>query len=668
MNKPDLFKSIFDMFSHEYMTLGTKRVHPVHGWLIMGILVGFVAGVAFVANSSGGFNTIQAATIVESPSLTSTTYSKSQINLMWSTSNTGVTGVEIWRATATSTLSKFSKIKTLSGSSYTSYTDTNLSTSLTGITYFYRLRTLSKDATTRVVTYSPYSNIASATTQSTLYPTQPTNLSASLISSPLAIKLSWRDKANNESGFKIERARSVSGPWQEIATTLTNIVTYSDASVLPGTSYSYRVRASNSTGDSPYSNIVSKTTSGTAPDTQAPSVSTFTVSPADSPVTSPQTLTLTAAVSDNVGVSMVTFSKGSTVICSLPGTGPSASYTCGWTVSAMDNGSHTLTVTAYDGAGNNVVSNSISFTIAIVVDTTAPSTPTNLTAVPVSSNNINLSWDSATDNVGVVGYKLLRNSTVIELATTSYQDSNLTASTTYSYSVSAVDAAGNTSPVSPSISATTLAAPTSGVGSGSTFTNANTILLPTPPGTGSASNAVPGEPGSLYPSTIAVSGLGTSISSLRVVINDLRHTIPDDIDMLLVGPQGQKMIIWSDVGGFNSTCGPAFNFTICNNTTALGSTGPTVTLDDSAPTDLSAVTAISTTAYKPTNVGNATDMFPAPAPVSPYGNPQPDGIATLGSVFNGTNPNGIWRLYVIDDGLGGTGRINGGWSLIISTN
>ena len=201
-----------------------------------------------------------------------------------------------------------------------------------------------------------------------------------------------------------------------------------------------------------------------------------------------------------------------------------------------------------------------------------------------------------------------------------------------------------------------------------TFTNSSTILLPAPPGTGSVSNAVPGEPAGLYPSAILVSGMGTQISKLVVRINDFRHTAPDDVDMLLVGPQGQKMIIWSDVGGFNSTCGPAFDFMICNNTTALGSTGPTVTLDDTAAEVLGNSGFITSGAFQPVNVGTATDMFPAPAPAGPYNSPGPAGAATFAGVFNGTDPNGLWRLYVIDDALSATGRINGGWSLIITTS
>ena len=94
-------------------------------------------------------------------------------------------------------------------------------------------------------------------------------------------------------------------------------------------------------------------------------------------------------------------------------------------------------------------------------DTIPPSAPTGLTATAVSGTQVNLSWTASTDNVGVTGYKVFRNGTQIATPTaTTFNDTGLTASTTYSYTVSAVDAAGNTSTPSGAVSATTAAADT----------------------------------------------------------------------------------------------------------------------------------------------------------------------------------------------------------------
>jgi hypothetical protein len=86
-------------------------------------------------------------------------------------------------------------------------------------------------------------------------------------------------------------------------------------------------------------------------------------------------------------------------------------------------------------------------------DTTPPSTPANLSATAISGTQINLSWSSSTDNVGVTAYRLERCtgsscSNFSQIATptgTSYNDIGLSANTTYRYRVRAVDAAGNLS-------------------------------------------------------------------------------------------------------------------------------------------------------------------------------------------------------------------------------
>ncbi len=57
-------------------------------------------------------------------------------------------------------------------------------------------------------------------------------------------------------------------------------------------------------------------------------------------------------------------------------------------------------------------------------------------------------------------------------------------------------------------------------------------------------------PATPYPSTCDVSGMSGSISDVNVQINGLSHTYPDDIDMLLVSPDGQNAIFFSDAGGF----------------------------------------------------------------------------------------------------------------------
>jgi fibronectin type 3 domain-containing protein len=100
---------------------------------------------------------------------------------------------------------------------------------------------------------------------------------------------------------------------------------------------------------------------------------------------------------------------------------------------------------------------------APAVDTTAPSAPTGLTASASSSNQANLSWTAATDNVGVKDYNIYRGAngatpTLIATTTTnatSYTDTSVIGSTAYTYQVSAQDAAGNIGPLSNTASVTT---------------------------------------------------------------------------------------------------------------------------------------------------------------------------------------------------------------------
>ena len=89
-------------------------------------------------------------------------------------------------------------------------------------------------------------------------------------------------------------------------------------------------------------------------------------------------------------------------------------------------------------------------------DTTAPSIPTGLSAIAVSSSQINLAWTASTDNVGVTGYKIYRTGSLITSVTgTSYSNTGLIAGTSYSYTVATYDAAGNVSAQSNPVSATT---------------------------------------------------------------------------------------------------------------------------------------------------------------------------------------------------------------------
>ncbi len=136
-----------------------------------------------------------------------------------------------------------------------------------------------------------------------------------------------------------------------------------------------------------------------------------------------------------------------------------------WTTNPVPlvDGNNYFSVWVYDGDEANPDTKKWTDTINIyyegggISDTSAPSVPQNVTATAVSSSQINLSWDASTDNVGVTGYRVTRDGVQIGAATsTTYQDLGLSPSTSYTYQVSAYDAAGNESALSNSVIVATL--------------------------------------------------------------------------------------------------------------------------------------------------------------------------------------------------------------------
>ena len=106
---------------------------------------------------------------------------------------------------------------------------------------------------------------------------------------------------------------------------------------------------------------------------------------------------------------------------------------------------------------SDAASASLSAALSInILDSVAPTLPTNIAASVVSATHINLSWTASTDNVAVTGYKVYRNGVQVGTPTaTSFSDNGLTSATSYSYTVAACDAAGNCSAPSTAVSATT---------------------------------------------------------------------------------------------------------------------------------------------------------------------------------------------------------------------
>jgi subtilisin-like proprotein convertase family protein len=165
---------------------------------------------------------------------------------------------------------------------------------------------------------------------------------------------------------------------------------------------------------------------------------------------------------------------------------------------------------------------------------------------------------------------------------------------------------------------------------GGTFTNGDGIAIP---GTGTVGDSNP------YPSVIDVFGLSGVVTHVSAAFNGLSHTFPDDIDALLVAPDGSTVMLMSDACGSTDLVGANYTFD-------SGAAGP---MADAGPCPDGS--------YQPSDYVTG-DPMPSPAPPGPYGNSL--------SALNGINPNGTWSLFVEDDANGDTGSMTT-WSVTLTT-
>jgi chitodextrinase len=301
----------------------------------------------------------------------------------------------------------------------------------------------------------------------TTAPTAPGALTATAASGT-QLNLSWTASTDNVgvTGYKVERCTG-NGCTSFAQIAGVTATSFSDSGLLGGTTYGYRVRATDAAGNlSTYSNTSYGVTTGTA-DTQAPSAPSGLTATASS--SSQIGLTWTAST-DNVGVTGYRIERCSGASCTSfaqVGTTSGASATTYTSSGLTASTSYRFRVRATDAAGNlSGYSNIVSTTTSSSADTTPPSAPANLAATASSSSQIGLSWTASTDNVGVTGYRIERCSgasctSFAQIGTTTgatnFSNSGLTASTTYRYRVRANDAAGNLSGYSNIASATTSA-------------------------------------------------------------------------------------------------------------------------------------------------------------------------------------------------------------------
>ncbi len=273
-------------------------------------------------------------------------------------------------------------------------------------------------------------------------PTVATNLHTTSVAYN-RVELAWdaaSDPESGVSGYRVYRGGALLG--------FTANLTYADTTVAAGTTYSYTVRAINgatlASGDSNAAVAVTPVPT----DTQPPST------PANLAVDAITTTSVHLgwdAATDNIGVTAYRVYRGGALLVTLAGT------------SHDDTGltpatNYSYRVSALDAAGNeSALSAAVAARTGDPDDTTAPSVPAGLQVGAVTTTTAQLSWNASTDNNSVAGYRIYRDGALVgTAAATSFSDTGLTASTDYSYRVSAFDGADNESAQSAAVMARTL--------------------------------------------------------------------------------------------------------------------------------------------------------------------------------------------------------------------
>ena len=387
----------------------------------------YVVRASNIGGDSADSVEVSATTLPEAPGapsgLAATTVSQTQINLSWTDNSSNEDNFIVGRSTTAG--GSYADIATL-GAGVTSFNDTGLTANTT---YYYVVRTKNAGGE------SANSAEASATTLP-VPPAAPTGLTAITVSAS-QIDLSWTDNASNESSFTVARSTTVGGPYTDIATLPANSMSYSDTGLSANTAYYYVVRASNAGGVSANTAEASATTLPLPP--TAPSGLTATT------VSQTQINLTWSDNSDNevnfIVARSTTAGGPYTDIATLPANTTSYNNT-GLTA----NTTYYYVVRASNTGGASANSNQASATTL----PTAPAAPSNLSVLAYSSTQINLAWadNASNESSYIVARATTSGGPYTDVATlaansTSYNDTGLSANTTYYYVVRASNAGGS---------------------------------------------------------------------------------------------------------------------------------------------------------------------------------------------------------------------------------
>lgn len=285
-------------------------------------------------------------------------------------------------------------------------------------------------------------------------PTVPTGLTKGTVTSTTAV-ISWTASTDNVgvTGYDVYRNGSL------IKSNVTS-TSYTDSGLTASTTYSYTVLAKDAAGNQSAQSSALQVTTSEAPADNIAQIYYYKQTKGWTSVNVHYQITgSTWTAAPGVAMNDTACTNWATKSINLgTATGLKAAFNNG--SGTWDNnggGDFTLgtgITTIKDGV---VTANAASPCEPVIPDTTAPSVPTGVTKGAVTSTTAAISWTASTDNVGVTGYDIYRNGTLIKSnhTSTSYTDTGLAASTAYSYTVLAKDAAGNQSAQSTALTVTT---------------------------------------------------------------------------------------------------------------------------------------------------------------------------------------------------------------------
>jgi len=391
--------------------------------------------VAYNSNVTSTQSNYAYATILPSmpTGVTAITNSVSSITVSWEPV-TGAIGYYVYRSTTAD--GNYSSIIL---TATTSFADNSLSS---GTTYYYKVAAYNNGGT------GNKSGYAYATT----LPSSPTSVTATA-NSESDITVSW-GAVTGAIGYYIYRLTIASGTYDSVGTSETT--SYADNSLLSGTTYYYNVAAYNSGGTGNQSNYASTTTL----------------------LDVPTNVTATANSVSSITVSWESV-KGATgyrIYRSTTADGTYSSVTSTSSTLYADNSLSSGTTYYYKVAAynSNVTSNQSGYASATIL----PSKPTSVTATANSEGSITVSWSSVT---GAAGYYIYRSESyygtydsIGTSATTSYEDTFLSANTAYYYKVAAYNSGGTGNKSSYTFTRTLPSAPTSVT---ATANSANSITV-----------------------------------------------------------------------------------------------------------------------------------------------------------------------------------------------